>query len=183
MSLDSTRISNLVSLFTAVAVLAGLGLVVFELKLLREEGQAQATSDNWAIAQEINTAMFGEGASIALAKACTKPEELTDDELVVLFHYYQSYWVLILRAYGIERRSGLYEGQWKQVANGAFSRILSTSTGQAWWRAHHSDSMSPIVLYVNQIHDDAMSSEARCSPNMERWKTEMGLGQPARVDR
>lgn len=132
--MDSQRIFNLIQTVTTIAVIAGLGLVVWELQQSRQIARAQLTSDSFAVGIQINAAMFGEFAAAAIAKACNEPEALTDEELQILFNFYLSKINVNRRMKLIEERSDLYEGEWRRHAEGAFRQIFDTRIGRAWWK-------------------------------------------------
>ena len=132
--MNSQRVFNSIQIITGVAVVAGLGLVIWELQQTRQVARAQLTSDSFAAGLQISTAMFGEKAAAAEAKACSEPDALTDEELLILFNYYLSKFSVNRRLKVIEERSGLYEGDWLRFAEGAFRQIFDTPVGRAWWK-------------------------------------------------
>ena len=126
-------LSSLIQITTGLAVVAGLALVIWELRQSREVAIAQLTSDGYGIGMQRTVAALGENPANALAKACENPEQIASDELVILDAHFQALVHEIMRAYRIEQRSGLYEGTWRQIAQGGFRDIFSTSVGRGWW--------------------------------------------------
>ena len=132
--MNSQVISNWIQITTGIALVAGLALVVWELQQAEKVARAQLSSDSFAQGAQVQTSLIGEEAGEAMAKACTDPESLTDGELMVLFSVYRSQLNLNRRLYIVEERSGLYEGDWRRYAPGAFANIFDTSVGRAWWK-------------------------------------------------
>ncbi|MGK0223849.1 MAG: hypothetical protein ACI9ON_003096 [Limisphaerales bacterium] len=77
-------------ILTSVAVIAGLGLVVWELQLTRQVSidtyALLSTSDNTTD----NSAMYGERVAEVIAKACFEPSSLSNAELFILDRYFEN---------------------------------------------------------------------------------------------
>jgi hypothetical protein len=131
--MDSQKISDWVQIVTGVAVLVGLGLVVWELSQSRDVAYAQLSSDGTDQYLQHAVPKMGENPATALAKACNDPHSLSDEELVVLDAYFTVIVAVPLRAYNITRRSGLYEAQWENLVRVMFPLILRSIPGRTWW--------------------------------------------------
>jgi len=75
--MDSQTIFNWIQTVTGLAVLVGLGLVIWELQQNREAMQSQLTSDGWQMLTNRNASVLGESPAEALAKGCEAPSTLT----------------------------------------------------------------------------------------------------------
>ena len=76
---------------------------------------------------------MGESPSLALAKACSDPQSLTIEELIILGSYFAIVMSPIDRAYKIEQRSGLYRGLWLELLQADLPLVLLTTAGRTWW--------------------------------------------------
>ena len=126
------HIDRWIQVVTAVAVLFGLGLVVWELQQVRTLTRAQLTSENVAINNEIYTSMLGEHAAQVVAKACLAPEELTLTESIVLNDYYLAHANLLARLALISDRDEVYApGYWRENFY-YLNPILKSLYGRMW---------------------------------------------------
>ena len=130
--MQSGKLSSWIQLATGIAVLIGLGLVIWELQQVKILARAQLTSDSAAINNSIHTAMLGEKAAATLAKACVNPEELTLHEAKILDSYYFANANLLARLALHSDRDGIYpEGYWKENMF-YLSPILESQYGREW---------------------------------------------------
>ena len=132
--MESQRLSMWVQLVTGVAVLLGLGLVIWELRQTRDIAEAQLISDGYSQATQVHTSMFGEQAAEVLAKSCENPEELSDSELQVLFRIHLAHVNLARRIYDIDAHTTLFQEGWKSEAQLVLSGILACLPGRALWQ-------------------------------------------------
>ena len=77
-----------IQLITAMAVLVGLGLVVWELQQTRTLVRAQLANANLDALSENSRAQLSETFANVRAKACFEPEKLTDGELMEMYEYH-----------------------------------------------------------------------------------------------
>jgi hypothetical protein len=131
--MDSQSIGNWIQLITSIAVLLGLGLVVWELQQNREATMSQLSSDHYQIAAQERAAVLGENAANALAKACFKPTELTDAELVVLDHFYNGMINRVHRMLALSRRGGFYSDDYWKDRMGNLDLLFVSKPGRAYW--------------------------------------------------
>ena len=119
---------------TGIAVIVGLGLVVWELQQVQTLTRAQLTSDYFSLTTGVDLAIAGENPSSALAKACSDPENLTMDEILVLDRYFASQMSILSRMRLLTDRDGLYaKGYWQELAPVHFTPILRTAYGRVWY--------------------------------------------------
>ena len=81
-------LTNWIQLATGVAVLIGLGLVIWELQQTREIAVAQQVDDSMSRYSNQLQAMMGEESARSLAKACDEPDSLTTEDMIILGYYY-----------------------------------------------------------------------------------------------
>jgi hypothetical protein len=130
--MESRKLSNSIQVITAVFVLIGLGLVVWELQQVKTLTRAQLTSESVATHISIFTSMLGEEAASVLAKACLNPEELTLQEAVILDNYYLANANLLARLILQTDRDGVYpEGSWRDSLF-YLNPILASRYGREW---------------------------------------------------
>ena len=151
--------SDWVQILTTLAVLAGLGLVIWELQQNRSVAVGQMTSDGFAAASQHVASPQGEDSARVLAKACESPEALSADELAVLDAHYRGTILLIYRAYFIEQQTGLYEGQWRAAGQTYFRDIMFRSdAGRQWWIQERENFVADIQDLGNALLADAADS-------------------------
>ncbi len=164
--MNSQRLTNWIQILTGSAVLLGLGLVIWELRQSREVAIAQLTSDGYGIAMGRTISEMGENPGASLVKACEDPASLTSTELVVLNAFHKSLVIEVMRAFRIEQRSGLYEGTWKQIANGGFGVIFQTAAGRVWWERQS------LPEEVSEVGESILKSEPfHLECWLEDWKS------------
>jgi hypothetical protein len=131
--MDSQTIANWIQVVTGVAVLVGLGLVVWELRQSRDATFSQLSSEYWHFASQERAAIFGEDAAHVLAKACHKPTELTESDLVILEQYYSGFIVRIDRMMRLRERGGFYgSDQWREAIP-ILDMLFMSQPGRAYW--------------------------------------------------
>ena len=132
--MDAKTIANWIQIFTGIALLVGLALVIWELQQGQDIAMAQLTSDAYDQVLQQRVADLGEDPASVHAKACEDPTSLDARELYVLASAYGIEVSRVMRAYRIEERSGLYSGLWREVADDSFLN-RSTIPGYAYWEA------------------------------------------------
>jgi len=149
--MSSERNTSWIQIVTGFAVVVGLVLVIWELQQVRTLARAQLTSDFFALTSNKQVAMMGENPSATLSKACSDPENLTIDEMMILDHYYVSQMDFITRMELLTVRDGLYrEGYWRELAPGYLYVIFESAPGRAWFARQRSLGWSKELLSVAQ---------------------------------
>ncbi len=132
--MDSQQIANWVQAITGVALLTGIGLVVWELQQNREAFQSQLTSDAYHNISQRNIALLGEHPTKVLAKACDAPDSLTRAELHILEAFYMDNLNTLRRNYVIARRGDYYDvDYWKRYPYD-ITVMFETQVGISFWR-------------------------------------------------
>jgi hypothetical protein len=136
------QIATWIQLITGLAMIGGLGLVVWQLQETRALTRAQLTSDSFAIRIQRRSGLLGENAASALGKACLEPESLTIGENRIAETYYHMQVDAIDRLKLLQERDGLYpEGYWQRVSADYYAEIFDSAHGRAWFmlNAHFQD--------------------------------------------
>lgn len=84
------RLNLWVQIFTSLAVLAGIGVVVWELQQTRSLFKTQMGMEATQSYTEHLSSLFGEDAAKTLEKACFSPDELEGSDLLILDAYFTS---------------------------------------------------------------------------------------------
>lgn len=132
--MESQSLSNWIQALTAVAVLIGLALVVWELQQTRDLARAQLISDNHANLFAQHTSLMGENPAAIINKACVQPEKLTGEDITVLNSYFWIQLTTPLRIRNIGIETDLYDPEvWRSWYQGPFLVIAGTRYGRYWW--------------------------------------------------
>ena len=130
------RFHDWLQLAASIAVLAGLVLVVFELRQSRAIAEAQIISDSFAIGAANVSTVLGERAADVLARACTAPESMSHEDLVIAKYYYVHRIALVRRLASISVGTGVYaDSNWREYArNIVLPEVFDSAVGRAWWQ-------------------------------------------------
>lgn len=153
MRLNDTQVNTLMHLLTTVAVVAGVGFVLWELQQNRELVMLEMFSEG-TIANRATTVSFaGENPSVILAKACEGTEELSTEDHIVLNFIFNETMESISRMRLLE--NGLYPvDAWQpNLLESRFSFIFSMPAGRAWWEARDTTPAvkGPIDAYLASL--------------------------------
>ncbi|MEM7002128.1 MAG: hypothetical protein AAF529_15165 [Pseudomonadota bacterium] len=120
-------------LLTNLAVVAGLGLLIYELNQSRDLVRSQVVDSVYGAAVTRNLALLGESPEKAIAKSVFHPEQVTENDAIVLSQFYTALLVSWLRNKD-ERGVGYFEDMYAQVvASEAY--FLNTVPGRKWWNS------------------------------------------------
>jgi hypothetical protein len=117
-------------IITGIAVIAGLGLVVWELQITR-----QASVDMYALITVSDgsadiSSMYGEQGAEVMAKACFEPSSLSNAELFIVSKYFDN---RVNRIYQNMWQSNFNGDEgWKQISQGWLKEILSFPQGETY---------------------------------------------------
>ena len=156
---------DVVQLVTALGVLIGIALVIWELQQTRDLARAQLTSDTFDFMMQRHSAVMGEDLADALATACASPEELTLKQKITLEQYYFSLVDQIRRNLVIEANSGITyqtKEQWAASTRWQFGYILNNSYGRWWW-----DQLKEAPEDIKVIADQARNDRVSCKEHFE----------------
>lgn len=116
---------------TSLVIVLGLGLVVWELRQAQDLTRAQLASEGWLEMMATSRAALSENFAVTRAKACMRPTELSDSELVEMSTYHTILFDQIMRARGYSQIGRYNASSWKTLAERNFKDILSTEIGRA----------------------------------------------------
>jgi hypothetical protein len=85
----SARFQNWFQIISNIAIILGLGLVVYELNQSKQLALVQFINDDYDRLTEIKLAMVGDDPRDALAKAALHPADLTERDVVALDAWYE----------------------------------------------------------------------------------------------
>ena len=120
-------------IFSNVAILAGLVVVIYEINQSRDLAYGQILATSYATINERFVAQMGDSPQLALQKAVLNPDSLTPEDAVILDAHYNSIissWYDVIRmseATGIER-------DWRGTVRISASETFSTEPGRRWLR-------------------------------------------------
>jgi hypothetical protein len=127
-------IFDIVQIVTGLAVVAGLVVVILELRQAHEIARAEQTNEFRSKYDKLATAEMGEILPAALANACRSPQDLTDAEFVALNAYYISLLMVVRNSYLEKGEDIASRTTWRDYAIASFDSIFLTAPGRAWWR-------------------------------------------------
>ena len=125
---------DLINIVSALAIVAGLILVLVELRQSRDIAEAQLEAGVNDTILNFNLALFGENAAAVQAKACHRPDELTpaDRETLIAFNR-----ALLMRTLSMLRirNKGLFpaERDVEEFSRGNAMGFLGTPWGRYQW--------------------------------------------------
>jgi GAF domain-containing protein len=125
----TNRIVDIVQLVTGLAVVIGIGLVVWELQQSKALARAQLASDHFAEALANRRARLGENPMHAIVKACLYPENLTPEERAIALADLDSKYDLITRNKTLSEL-GRFDIPWQKQSEPVLRQILGTPLGR-----------------------------------------------------
>lgn len=129
--MNKLSVSDRIQITTGLTVLVGVALVVWELNQTRNLVQTQITQETMSDFTQDNAARYGEGASIALYRACLEPENLQPQDFFVLDAYFRNQISRILRLKMPADIAG-FDANWRNSGLFIMDTILRFPMGKAW---------------------------------------------------
>ena len=165
---STTRFSNWFQIISNVAIIIGLGLVVYELNQSKQLASAQFTIDAMQRQTNIQLAVMGEDPREALAKEALHPHDLNERDVVALDAYYDTV-VMGWFSQAISRRIGDIDDPypWQRAVVDSVHRDFSTETGRRWLRAwlagidEDSGIVTEVAKVVEMVLQDASGGSRR----------------------
>ncbi|MEM1433840.1 MAG: hypothetical protein AAGG11_07300 [Pseudomonadota bacterium] len=116
---------------TNVGVVIGLVLLIYELNQSRDLTRAQVVDSVYDAAVTRNLALLGENPEAAIARSVFRPDELSEQDAVVLTQFYTAMLVSWMRNKD-ESGLGYFEESFQYtIASEAY--FLNTGPGRRWW--------------------------------------------------
>ena len=123
------------SIASNLAVLAGIFLVVIEMRQNQTLVRAELASEAYAIRIDTNNKLIGETPEVVLAKACLHHEDLTPEDRLILKRIVGSKLMLPLRGSIIDGIADLGV-DWRPTLQVAFREIFSIQFGREYYAAN-----------------------------------------------
>ena len=127
-----------VQIVTAASVLIGILLVMVELQQTREMTKTELMTARLGTSIEHNSIVYGETLATTLAKACHRPDELSDAEAIALDAYFQNNMSTIYMFFtGVNIGRGIGGTEdWRRISIGIVNEVLSYPSGKHWIATH-----------------------------------------------
>jgi len=130
----TARFSNWFQIISNVAIIFGLGLVVYELNQSKQLAYVQFFNDSSGYRFDRQIAIMGEDPREALAKAALHPEDLSERDVVTLQALYRSI-IMDITAVRISNMEAGLDRPWRLLAAEQTRRQFSTEPGRRWLRS------------------------------------------------
>jgi len=130
----TARFSNWFQIISNVAIIFGLGLVVYELNQSKQLAFVQFINEDFARLTGLQVAMMGEDPREALAKVALHPSDLNERDAVALDALYNSI-VMSWNNLAISSRIGGLDRPWRLVVAQQSRKYFSSDPGRRWLRA------------------------------------------------
>ena len=130
--MDSSRAAIWLQMVGNLGLIIGLVLVAVQIKQNNDLAKAQLLSDGWLASAQWSIAQFGENPAASISRASVAPDQLTDEDLVVLEQ------VLIAHANMGQRMIALDSAGYgfiepDQYASRFAEFVINSPFGMAWW--------------------------------------------------
>lgn len=162
------HVNDWFQLIASIAVVAGLALVVGELRQAKQMAGAQLLSSNYTGFAERELAVLGENPAPALVRSCMDPESVTDEDTRVLQSHYQQLLFALSGMVEVELVGDFGTERWKTFAAGSLPSLLITEHGRWYWNW-----VKP-TLYpgLRELGDELMEElgPADCAPFWESFR-------------
>ena len=144
--MDSQRLSNWIQLITAVAVLAGLTLVIFELRQAKDLTQAQIVAEAFTRGVNLQLSIMAEDPRSALFKAEFRPDELTAEDAVTLDSYYTTETMMMREMQLSDQIAGI-DRRWRRNIAGMAEVVFGSKPARRWFEVQE-DQLSPEIAEI-----------------------------------
>ena len=166
--MESQKLANWIQMITAVAVLAGLTLVVIELRQAKELTQVQITAEAFTRGVNLELSKMAEDPRSALIKAEFRPEELTEEDAVTLDGFFMAQTMMMWEMQLSDQIAGL-DRRWRQNVVGMAKVAFASEPAQRWFEVQE-DQLSPEIA---EIIRNAIESSSR-SLQKDRYAAILG---------
>ena len=164
------KTTDLVQIFSALAIVVGLILVLVELRQSRSVAEAQLLSDQASIDTSILIGVMGENTAKVLAVACDEPQELSREQGEVLQAYLRSRLMQLTRLRSIQKATGLLESRnFEQETKTLSGGFLGTPYGRYIWERDRAYWVANVYPEISRIFDETLS-EVQASPRECTWR-------------
>ena len=168
--MNKDSIQNWFQFLTAISVLIGLGLVVWELQETKQMVRAQLASDQNRITMDRNFSYIGENNGYIWVKGCLEPNSLTDTERFIYGRMVDNLLLSANRPIIMEAISD-FGIPWEGVSRPHLSRFLGTRYGSAFFGRYGHTWSPELRSLANQIIESGTVAE--CATHLEELKIDM----------
>ena len=154
-----SKVGNWLQIIGNFGLIVGLVMVAVQIKQNTEIAQAQLISESYRVVMEVPLRLMGENPAKAWSKAIHTPEELTNEELVVLDAVLFKGWLELSRiealvdagyAGGVEAPAQLYAWEY-----------LGHAFGSNWWNTRGEWTVAPAPQARETINRELAGVENR----------------------
>ncbi len=169
--MNTQKLNDWLQLGAALGVIAGLGLVAYELRQQHQLVRAELASDTFSAFEDVGRSLQSEPVAAAYAKSIMAPETLTPEEQVIVEGLYLETMnvFLIRQEYFVSR--GFFEIDRDQIGIQGAGLMLAGKYGRTWWEENRMN----YPLFVREVMDGhAASIDALPIPGSVRRMGEGG---------
>jgi hypothetical protein len=184
---EGLNIGDWVQILSALSILIGIVVVVYEIRQTRAVAEAQLITDQSGIVVSARMSVVGEDGARILAKACDEPAELTRAETEVLSAYYRTLLFSLISRMRVPSETGLLDevsfgGSWRGQSMGVAGTVLGTPYGRFWWKGTRDTWVARAYPQLSTIFDDIlkkMGSGCSWEENHELYLKTLGQSADA----
>ncbi len=159
--MDTDKVNRRLTLAANVGVLGGLVLVAFQINQYTQITKAQMTNDYYLADMQLELAMMGDDPASSWIKAVYTPNDLTNEDAVVVDRYFNYGMVQVQRLHKMYNL-GLVDEDW-QDRIGYLGWHLGNEVGRRWWAFSKETLPDDLVQAVDEI---LASSERRYNQDL-----------------
>jgi hypothetical protein len=153
--MKSDTLANWIQIGANVGILIGLILVAFQISQNSEIAKADMLSRNWELSAQSWLALLGEDGASAWSVAINDPDNITDEELVMVHGYLTFWWDLNSRREYLTKFS-LMDDDWLSFAGWQSANIFGgNKVTRAWWSTNV---QNPSLRWEIAVHEQMGSS-------------------------
>ena len=170
--MESQRLNLLIQIATSIALLAGLGLIVWELRQARAFMEFELVDRTFAEGLETWRVNLGENPMAVYAKAC-QGEELSQEDHMILANYFRIQMNLVLRNIATLNLLEVPAEGSKTLAQFAFIEIFQLDEGKRWfewWEKRVASNQGPALQSGLRMARDALKQGVPpCAESRREW--------------
>ena len=135
--MSTVHFNNWIQILTSIAVLAGLGLVIWELRQARTLTQVELSQHTMSDITQDFSSLYGDQGAEALTRACFFPDKMTETDAVILDFFF---WNQTYRARRLKLQVDVagFNPRWKRAAEFSAKYIAGYPQGKKWLRKFES---------------------------------------------
>lgn len=177
MSPNSEKLVNLVQILTAIALIAGLGLVLLQLKQNEDLARLQLISDSTESFKQLDSAMMGEDFATTMARINNPSAKITDADL----YRYDAYAFSTVQLWRRNARLGSL-GMWEVdldqgIPKNTACYFFGSDVGQAWLTSPAVNEEDEIILKFREKSGDCRAEISYLEYMRERLRSRLSTEQ------